>query len=115
VTDSRSPHLMRPPHRIESESPPELRDLLACGNKQSRPKNRGSMTIRLGGLGPSAYSVNPRMSVGLGLLEGPLKRTPFRRPYGIQWMRSLARSMNGCLSWRQPWGPSDGQGAVVAD
>ena len=57
------------------------------------------MTVRLGGLGPWAYPIHAHKSVGLGLRKGPLKGTPFRRPCGIRWMRSLARYMNGCPSW----------------
>jgi len=85
------------------------------GRAWSHPKNRGSMTVALGGLGPPAYRVHPHKSVGLGFRKEPWKRKPFRRPYGIHWMRSLARYMNGCLSWRQPLRPPDGNGAVVAD
>jgi len=73
------------------------------------------MTVRLGGLGPTAYPINSHKSVGLGFRKGPLRGTPFRRPYGMHWMRSSALYMNGCLSWRQPLGPPEGHGAVVAD
>jgi len=84
-------------------------------DKRSHPKNRGSMTVGLGGLGPPAYPIHPHKSVGLGFRKGPWKGTLFRRPYGIHRMRSLARYMNGCLSWRQRLGPPDGRDAVVAD
>jgi len=115
VTDSRSPLLLRPPRGVESESPPECRVPWGAEDKRFHPKNRGSMIFWLGGLGPSAYPIYPHKSVRLGLRKGPLKGTPFWRPYGIHWMRSLSRYMNGCASRRQPSGPPDGQGAFVAD
>ena len=114
VTDSRSLLQMRPPQGVESESPPECRDLWG-GDKGLHAKSRGSMTVGLGGLGPPAYPMHPHKSVGLGFRKGPWKGTPSRRPCGIHWMRSIVLYMNGCHSWRQPWGPPDGQGAVVAD
>ena len=52
VTDSRSPLLLRPPQGFERESPPEYRDPWGVEDKRSHPKNRGSMTVGLGGLGP---------------------------------------------------------------
>ena len=73
------------------------------------------MMVRLGGLGPLAYPIQPHKSVGLGLRKGHLKGTPFRRPYGIHWELTLARYMNGCPSWRPPSGPPDSQSSVVAD
>jgi len=115
VTDSRFPLLLRPPQGVESESPPEFWDPWGVEDKRSHPKNRGSMTVGLGGLGPPAYPIHPHKSVELGCRKRPWKGTPFRRPYGIQCMRSLVLYMNGCLSWKQPAGPPDGQGAVVAD
>jgi len=83
VTDSRSPLLLRPPQGVERESPPEFRDPWGVEDKRSHPKNRGSMTLGLGGLGPPAYPIHPYKSVGLGFRNGPWKGTPFRRPYGI--------------------------------
>jgi len=83
--------------------------------KRSHSKNRGGMTVGLGGLGPPAYPISPHKSVGLGFRKGPCKGTPFRRPYGNHWMRLLARYTSGCLSWRQPLGPPGGRDAVVAD
>jgi len=83
VTDSRSPLLLRPPQGLESESPREWRDPWGAADKRFLPKNRGSMMVRLGGLGPSTCPIPPHKSVGLGLRQGPLKGTPFRRPYGI--------------------------------
>ena len=83
VTDSRSPVLLRPPQGVESESHPECRDLLGVANMRFLPKNRGSMMVRLGGLGPSAYPRHPHKSVGFGLRKGPWKKTPFRRPHGF--------------------------------
>jgi len=115
VTDSRSPPQLRPPQGVESESPPECRDPWGGEKKTFHPKNRGSMTVGLGGIGPPAYPIHPHKSVGLGFRKGPWKGKPSRRPYGIHWMRSLVLYMSGCLSWRQPLGPPDGQGAVVAD
>ena len=115
VTDSRSPLQLRPPQEVKSESPPECRDPRGGEDKRFHPENRGSMTVGLGGLGPPAYPIHPHKSVRLGFRKGLWKGTTFRRPYGIQWMRSLVLYMNGCLSWRQPLGPPDGQGAVVAD
>jgi len=114
VTDSRSPILLRPPQGVERESPPECRDPWGVEDERSHPKNMGSMTIGLGGLGPPAYPIYPHKSVGLGFRKGPWMGPPFRRPYGIHWMRSLVLYMNGCLSWRQPLGPSDGRDPVVA-
>jgi len=115
VTDSRCPFLLRPPQRVESESPPECRDPWGVEDKRSHPKNRDIMTVGLGGLGPPACPRRPHKSVGLGFCNGLMKGTPSRRPDGIRWMRLSARYMNGCLSWRQPLGPPDGRGAVVAD
>ena len=115
VTDCRSSLLLRPPRGVERESPPECQDHWGVEDKRSHPKNRGSMTVGLGELGPPAYPIHPHKSVRLGFRKGPLKGTPFRRPYGIHWMRSLARYMSGCLSWRQPLVPPDGRDAVVAD
>jgi len=91
VTDSRSPLRLRPPQGVESESPPECRDPWGAQVKRSRPKNRGSMMVRLGGQGPPVYPIHLHKSVGLGIRKGPFKGTPFRRPYGIHWMRSSAR------------------------
>jgi len=71
VTDSRSPLLLRPPQGVENESRPECRGLLGGGKKQSRPKNRGRMTVGLGGIGLWAYPIHPHKSVGLGLRKGP--------------------------------------------
>jgi len=71
VTDSRSPLMLRPPQGVENESPPECWGLLGNGNKQSRPRNRGRMTVRLRGLGPWVYPIHPHKSVGLGLGKGP--------------------------------------------
>jgi len=85
------------------------------GIKQSCPKNKGRMTVRLGGLGPWVYSIHPRTSVGLGLREMPWKKTPFRQLFEIRWMFLLARDMNAFLSWRKPSGPPDGQVAVFPD
>jgi len=115
VTDSRSPLQLRPPQGVESEAPPECQDPWGAEDKRFRPNNRGSMMVRLGGLGLPAYPIQPHKSVGLGLRRGPLKGTLVRRPYGIHWMRSLARYVSGCSSWRQRSGPPDGQGAVVAE
>jgi len=115
VMDSRSSLLLIPAQGVERECPPEFQDRWGVEDKRSHPKNRGSMTVGLGGLGPPAYPIHPHKCVGLGFRKGPWKGTPFRRPYRMHWMRSLARYMNGCLSWRQPLGPPDGQGAVVAD
>jgi len=115
VTDSRSPPQLRPPQGVESESPPQCRDPWGGEDKTFHPKNKGSMTVGLGGIGPPAYPMHPHKSVGLGFRKGPWKGKPSRRPYGIHWMRSLVLYMNGCLSWRQPLGLPDGQGAVVAD
>jgi len=47
------------------------RDLLGGGDKLSGPKNRGRMTVGLGGLGPWIYPLHPQKSVGLGLRKGP--------------------------------------------
>ena len=71
MTDSRFPLLLRPPQAAENESTPECRGLLGSGNKQSRPNNRGHMTVRLGGLDPGAYPMHPQNAVGLGLRKGP--------------------------------------------
>ena len=114
VTDSRPPLLLRRPHGVERESPPECRDPWGVEDRRSHPKNRGGITVGLGGLGPPAYPIHPHKSVGLGFRKGPWKGTPFRQPYGNHWMRLLARYTNGCLSWRQPLGPPDGRDAVVA-
>ena len=115
MTDSCSHLLLRPPKGVERESPPERRGPLGGENQRLHPKNRGGMTVGLGGLGPSAYPIHPHQSVGLGFRKGSWKGTPFRRPHGIYWMRSLRRYMNGCLCWRRPMGPPDGRDAVVAD
>ena len=115
MKDSRSPVLLRPPQGVESESPPECRDPWGVEDKRSHRKNRGSMTVGLGGLSPPAYSIHPHKSVGLGSRKGPWKGASFLRPYGLHWMRSLVLCLNGCSSWRQPFGSPDGQGAVVAD
>jgi len=88
VTDSRPPLPLRPPQGVERESPPEGRDPWGVEDKRFHPKNRGSMMIGLGGLGPPAYPIHPDKSVGLGFPKRPWKGTPFRRPYGIHWMRS---------------------------
>jgi len=88
VTDSRSPLQLRPPQGVERESPPECRDPWGVEDKKSHPKNRGNMTVGLGGLGPPAYPIHPHKSVGLGFRKGPWKGAPFWRPYGIHWMRS---------------------------
>jgi len=71
VTDSLSPLLLRPPQRVENESPPKCRDLLGGRNKWFRPKNTGSMTVRLCELGPWAYRIHLQKSVRLGLCKGP--------------------------------------------
>jgi len=97
VTDSRSPLLLRPPQGVESESPPECRSPWGGEDKRFHPKNRGILTGRLGGLGPSAYPIHPHKSVELAFRKGPLKGTPFRRSYGTHWMRSLVLYMNGCV------------------
>jgi len=115
VTDSRFPILLRPPQGVERESAPECWDPWGVEDKRTHPKNRGSMTVGLGGLGPPAYRIHPHKSVGSGSRKGLCEVAPFRRPYGIHWMRSLFLCMYGCLSWRQPLGPPDGRGAVVAD
>jgi len=91
VTDSRPPLLLRPPRRVEVESPPEFWNLWGAEDKCFRPKNRGSMMVSLGRLGPSASAIHPHMSVGSGLRTGPLNGTSFWRPHEIRWMRSLAR------------------------
>jgi len=65
------PLLLRRPQGVESECPPECRGLLGGGNKQSRRKKRGRMTVWLGGLCPWVYAVHPHKSVGLGLRKGP--------------------------------------------
>jgi len=83
VTDSRSPLLLGPPQGFESESPQKCRDPWGAEDKRFLPKNRGSMMVRLGGLGPSTCPIHPHMSVGLWLRKRPLKGAPFRRPYGI--------------------------------
>jgi len=83
MTDSRSTLLLRPPQRVQNESPPECRVLLGGGNKLFRPRNSGRMTVRLGGIGPWSYPIHPHKSVGLRLRNGPWKGTLYRRPYGI--------------------------------
>jgi len=88
VTDSRSLLLMRPPQGVERDSSPECWDPWGVEDKRSHPKNRGSMTIGLGGLGPPAYPIPRHKSVGLGFRKGPRKGAPFRRPYGIHWTGS---------------------------
>jgi len=80
VTDSRSPLLLRPPQGVERESPPECRDPWGVEDKRSHPKNRGSMTVGLGGLGPPAHPIHPHTSVGLGFRKEPWKGTLFRWP-----------------------------------
>ena len=67
----------------ERESPPECRDPWGVEDKRSHPKNRGGMTVGLGGIGPPAYPIHPHKSVGLGFRKWPWKGAPFRRPYGI--------------------------------
>ena len=80
VTDSRPPLLLRPPQGVERESPPECRDPWGVEDKRSHPKNRGSMTVGLGGLGPPAHPIHPHTSVGLGFRKEPWKGTLFRWP-----------------------------------
>jgi len=108
------PLLLRPPQGVERASPSECRDPWGVEGKRSHPKNSASMTVGLGGPDPPAYSIHPHKSVGLGFRKGPWKGTPFRRPYEIHWMRSLVLCINGHFYWRQPLGPPDGPGAVVA-
>ena len=88
VTDSRPPLLFRPPQGVERESLLEFRDPWGVEDKSSHTKNRSSMTVGLGVLGPPAHPIDPHKSVGLGFRKGPWKGAPFRRPYGIYRIRS---------------------------
>jgi len=86
------------------------------GREQAVPsQEQGPYDVQARSSRPVGLPIHPDKSVGLALRKGPSKGMLFRRPYGIQWMRSLACYMNGCPSWRHPSGPPDGQGAVVAD
>jgi len=71
VKDSRYPLLLRPPQGVENKSPLECRGLLGGGSKQSRPKNRGRMTFRLGVLGQWAYPYTPTSQWGWRSARGP--------------------------------------------
>ena len=83
---------------------PRVPGPLGVEDKRSHPKNRGSMTVGHGGLGPPAYPIHPHKSVGLGSRKGPWKGTPFRRPCGNHWMLFLPVTRAVVFLGDNPWG-----------
>jgi len=93
---------------------PVVWGFLEVDNEQSRPKHRGRMMHGPSGRGPRVYLVQAHRYMGLGLRKRFWKRKPSWRPYKIRWTLLLFRFVSSWPSWRQPWGPSESQGAVVA-
>jgi len=90
---------------------PEVQGPPGGGGQEVPPLEQGQYDGRARLARPAGLPHTPPQVSGVGVPQGALEG----RPYGIHWMRSLARYMNGCLFWRQPLGPPDGRDAVVAD